>query len=218
VTAAELRIIAELVSSDLKLSSDASEQFKYKVTSYAGVSVFQGDRFAFEHDVYFDYFLSIVLAQNLDAQKSEFLNRALLPREVSEQIAARTRNREGAINHLLSIQLDDDNSKRNAGSLSSDLLSEVGILNGATVTGVYFADVNLGGLKIFDSIFAACQFKRVDFGNTQFLNCTFEGCLGQAIIVDENTLDLRRQNSFLRMDYKASLLDRRAVSSFHPRK
>jgi NACHT domain len=94
VTAMDLRIIAELVCSDLHLSSDASDQFKYKVTSCAGVSVFQTDRFAFEHDVYFDYFLSIVLARNLDRQKSAFLNRALLPREVSEQIAVRIHDKK----------------------------------------------------------------------------------------------------------------------------
>lgn len=215
VTSIELRVIAELVSSELTLSSDASEQFKYKVTSYAGVSVFQGDRFAFEHDVYFDYFLSIVLARDLEAQKLLFLNRALLPREVSEQIAYRISKKHAAINHLFAVQLDNvtlDNSRKNIGSLSSDLLRALGHLKAGTVTGVYFGDVRLDSLRVEDTRFVKCEFRRVDLSNTTFDHCTFEDCLGQALIVDNNTRFL--QSKFLPDNGVQSILIRSMEREF----
>ena len=190
VTATELRLIAELVSAELKLSSDATEQFKYKVTSYAGVSVFQTDRFTFEHDVYFDYFLSIALARNLDAQKMAFLNCALLPQEVSEQIANRISNKSAAIGYLFSIPLDNvslDNSRKNVGSLSADLVSGVRHIKGYTITGVYFWDVRLADLRVDDVRFTRCEFRRTDISGTNFSKCTFDDCLGQSIFVDDST-------------------------------
>jgi len=190
VTAGELRLIAELVCSELNLSSDAAEQFRYKVTSYAGFSVFQADRFAFEHDVYCDYFLSIVLARSLSEGLANFLNRAVLPREVSEQVALRTNNRDAATKFLFSIPLENisaENSRKNIGLLTSDLLRLSGVLKDLAVSGVHFIEVTLSGLKIQNTSFTRCEFKRTDLGDTVLEDCKFDECLGQGLIVNEHT-------------------------------
>ena len=55
----DLRVLAELIAEDSELSSDAARHLVTKITSYAGLSITRSGQFVFEHDVYFDYFLSI---------------------------------------------------------------------------------------------------------------------------------------------------------------
>jgi hypothetical protein len=83
----ELRVLAELIASEFKLSSDAAKQFVTKITSSAGFKT--ADRgtereFTFEHEVYFDYFLTSSLRRQLDRKEStsSIFSRGILPDDV----------------------------------------------------------------------------------------------------------------------------------------
>jgi NACHT domain len=87
----DLRTIAELVSEKFGLDADQASQLRAKVTSYAGFRPRRGRHhsqanFAFEHEVYFDYFLAGAIQRLLRESHSEelvrFFDRGVIPESV----------------------------------------------------------------------------------------------------------------------------------------
>jgi hypothetical protein len=80
LSADDLRTIAELVSEESGLDADQSGQLRAKVTSYAGFRPRAGQEatqasFAFEHEVYFDYFLGSAMQRLLrDGRSGRWLS------------------------------------------------------------------------------------------------------------------------------------------------
>ena len=181
----DLRTIAELVSEKFGLESDQAAQLRAKVTSYAGFRP-RGSRhetqanFAFEHEVYFDYFLGSAIQGLLgDSRFDEllrFLDRGVIPDAVALD-AARALTDDRPLSPALlrcSTGIAFENRRRNLGSLVLAYAREVEPMHDLSLRGLAFIDVASGSAEFHSVIFGDCQFFSADLQGIRFEDCEAE--------------------------------------------
>jgi hypothetical protein len=175
-----LELIADYFSLEHKLSEDQSQQFQTKVTSNAGVSTsdtgFSGEEgaFRFEHDVYFDYFLSRKAQKALTTNSSEFY-KFLQRGQVSPDLmrfTLNTRERaEFAAQILASTASPDigtyETTRRNRGVMASAPLSlHSDFMNNRSIREADFVGVDIGSIS--DTTIYGINFISTNFTNSGF--------------------------------------------------
>jgi hypothetical protein len=188
--AEDLRTVAELVADEAKLPGDAAKQIVTKITSYAGFRTLhtgREQRFQFEHEVYFDYFLCEALrGQMKNASKlGQFLDRGLLPEEVINA-AVDQANANTWLSLLDSIQRATalgDNRRRNAGMLAAACFRARKTLRDMTISLCNFVNTSFEK-AVFESVkFKECRFSGVRLELATFKKCSAEDCFAENIFV-----------------------------------
>jgi hypothetical protein len=171
----DLRVLAELVAEESGLSSDAARQLVTKITSYAGFAMTRAGQFTFEHDVYFDYFLSSVLRRQLQTTLNEsHLDRGILPNEVAEATVDRASVGEMVLLKVVPMldgSLRHENRRRNAGLLVAVAARILGKVLGRRLNHLSMVNVELDSVEFEDVEFADCTFSGVSFKDTKFRRC-----------------------------------------------
>jgi len=177
----DLHTIAELVAERFGLDADQAAQLKAKVSSYAGFRP-RGTRdetqanFAFEHEVYFDYFLGsalqALLREERRAEFVRFLDRGVIPQSVVTD-AVRGLNGKRLDPSLLrcSSGIAFENRRRNLGALVFAYARESGPIRQANIQGLSFFDVASGEATFQNVSFADCQFVSADLQDVVFEAC-----------------------------------------------
>ncbi len=178
----DLRTIAELVSEKFGLDADQAAQLKAKVTSYAGFRP-RGSRpdsqanFAFEHEVYFDYFLGSAIRRLLHesrlAEFVRFLDRGVIPEPVAAD-AVGALAEGGSLSPALlrcSTGIAFENRRRNLGGLILAYAREIAPLENAEIRGLSFFDVTSGKAEFRSVDFRDCQFVSTDLQGIVFEDC-----------------------------------------------
>lgn len=185
LSADDLRTVAELVSEEFGLDADQAGQLRAKVTSYAGFRPRAGREtsqasFAFEHEVYFDYFLGSAMQRFLrDGRFGElvgFLDNGVVPASAAHA-AIRALDGEAAMNPALlrcSAGVTFDNRRRNLGALALAYASDIQALSDLTLQGLSFVDVTSGAAKFQRVKFSNCEFVDVDLQDALFEECDAE--------------------------------------------
>ena len=178
--AEDLRTWTELVAEEFGLGSDEAAQLNAKVTSYAGFRPGPGgghDEFAFEHEVYFDYFLGRavhrLLGESHVDELCDLLERGVLP-EVVARDAVRALETGSPLPEVLTscpTGIRHENRRRNVGALVAAYARDRGPLEGATLRGLSFTDVSLRSGRFSDVDFQNCEFFGVDAGGARFDEC-----------------------------------------------
>jgi hypothetical protein len=182
LSANDLRTIAELVAEEFDLNADQAGQLGAKVTSYAGFRARRGSHasrasFAFEHEVYFDHFLSRALQRLIaEARFDElvtFFDRRIVPEGVAAMSIHALRDDKELDASLLrcSTGVSFENRRRNLGSLLLAYARDVRPLTDATVQGLSFIDVASGAARLSKVQFERCQFIDVDLRGVEFVDC-----------------------------------------------
>lgn len=185
LSAADLRTVAELVAEEFGLDADQSGQLRAKVTSYAGFRPRSGQEasqasFAFEHEVYFDYFLGSAMQRFIrDGHLGElvaFLDKGVVP-ESAAHAAIRALDGEPVLDPALlrcSAGVTFDNRRRNLGALALAYAHDVEPLSDVTLQGLSFIDVTAGAAEFRRVQFNNCQFVGVDLQDAVFDECEAE--------------------------------------------
>lgn len=185
LSADDLRTVAELVSEEFDLDADQSGQLRAKVTSYAGFRPRSGQEasqasFAFEHEVYFDYFLGSAMQRFIrDGRFGElvaFLDKGVVP-ESAAHAAIRPLDGEGTLDSALlrcSAGVTFDNRRRNLGALVLAYAHDIRALNDLVLQGLSFIDVTSGAVEFRRVKLSNCQFVGVDLQNAVFEECEAE--------------------------------------------
>jgi hypothetical protein len=199
LTESDLRTIALLVAEATNLDAGQAIQLETKVTSYAGFRPRRGAHraqatFAFEHEVYFEYFLGRAIGRLLQESRLEelvrFMDRGVIPEAVAAAGVARLGPGHTLDSALLRCPagINFENRRRNLGSLVLASAREAGSLSNVTIRGLSFVDVAAGGGTMRRAIFEACQFVDVDLRGA-----TFEECDAADSEFDGITLDATSQ-------------------------
>lgn len=193
----DLRLIAEFVAVERDISSDSAVQLTTKITSYAGfsTSISGGHRkFNFEHDVYFDYFLSNALKKRLQSKNLangfSFFDRGILPDEVISA-AVIPELADKCITDLSGAGDDSvlhANRRRNIGSILSHALRIVGNVKDISFNHIDFVNLSFGEANFIDCIFRYCRFDDVHLEQVKFKNCASQESVFQAVRVSDDTL------------------------------
>lgn len=186
----EIRTVAELVAEEAKLAGDSARQLVTKITSYAGFRTSrQGreQRFQFEHEVYFDHFLSQALRRRLTlpAEVGSFLDGGLLPEEVITAVV----DVDNAPQWL--ILLDgfqrntalQENRRRNAGTLAAVCFRKVKEIKNRSIKFCQFVNTTFGSASFESVEFRDCRFVGVRLEDATFKNCKLENCLAESLVV-----------------------------------
>ena len=191
----DLRTISELVSERFGLDADQASQLLAKVTSYAGFRPRAGRHhtqanFAFEHEVYFDYFLASALARLLKEKQFEelvrFFDRGVVPESVITSAVHAISGENSLDSTLLSCPtgISFENRSRNLGALVLAFAREITPLQGVSVRSLSFIDVSAGPAIFTGVSFVDCQFIGADL-----CGATFEECEGASSNFDRVKLD-----------------------------
>jgi len=185
----DLRTLTELVSEEFGLGADEAAQLATKVTSYAGFrpgrSGARAD-FAFEHEVYFDYFLARAVQRLLRESRIDdlvlFLDRGVIPETVASAAVHALGDSKAPNEELLraSAGIRYENRRRNLGALVVAYAREIHPLESTTVHGLSFIDLTVGAARFNQVSFENCQFLGIDLSGTIFTDCdalssTFHG-------------------------------------------
>lgn len=135
---------------------------------------------AWEHDVYFAYFLSRPLADvilSADAkQLSRLLRRGRLPEEGAMLVGSLTRHVPGQdLLDLLAAavaaeEIDADRVRRNAGLLAA------GWLAGGEHQGLHLHDLRIGDISLGTAVLRECQVHNVHFAGTDLTSTDLVAC------------------------------------------
>jgi hypothetical protein len=174
----DLQTLTEIVAEEFELGTDEAVQLGTKVTSYAGFrsGVAGGrDEFAFEHEVYFDYFLARALSRLVVDGRLEELNQALDRAVISGTVATSAMGdalREAQLEPLYRCPagIRYENRRRNSGSLLT-AYARLRRVQGVKVEGLSFIDVSFAGSEFHDVSFVKCNFLGADFSDARFVNC-----------------------------------------------
>jgi len=186
----DLRTVAELVADDVGLAGDSAKQLVTKITSYAGFRTSrQGreQRFQFEHEVYFDHFLSKALRRRLTSapELGNFLDGGLLPEEVITAAvdagdASQWLALLGRFQRNTALQ---ENRRRNAGTLAAVCFRILRDIRDWSIGSCEFVNTTFGDAR-FDSVeFRDCRFVGVRLERASFENCRLVNCVADRIIV-----------------------------------
>ena len=199
--AGDLRTVAEIVAEEHGLNSDSAQQLVTKITSYAGFRALnQGAerRFAFEHEVYFDHFLSQSLRKFLplggDGEETgqnalnlgRFLDSSILSEEVIDS-AVDAGNAAEWLTLLDGVQrntLRNDNRRRNLGACVAGCFRRLSSYGNSTVTSCHFVSLSFGGVRLHDIEFRDCRFNVVSLDSAEFVSCRLSGnSMAEKIVV-----------------------------------
>ncbi len=186
----DLRTVAELVVDDVGLAGDSAKQIVTKITSYAGFRTSrQGSeqRFQFEHEVYFDHFLSEALRSRMGnaAELGSFLDGGLLPEEVIGAVV----ERDSASRWLDSLDgfrrasALQENRRRNAGTLAAACFRVGREVKSRTIEFCQFVNTSFGD-AVFDFVeFKECRFVGVRVEAARFRNCKASRSVAESLAV-----------------------------------
>ena len=201
---AELRTVAELVAEEHGLTSDSTQQLVTKITSYAGFRALNqgGDRrFVFEHEVYFDHFLSQSLRNFLPSSDAggngnynsssfgRFLDSSILPEEVIN-FAIGSGRYSTWLELVANVQrntLRNDNRRRNLGAFIAACFRKIPILSQQTIRSCHFVSTSFGSVRLEEVDFRDCRFNIVHLESADFVSCKFSGnTMAEKIVVSRN--------------------------------
>ncbi len=194
LNSSDLKTVAEIVAIEKGLDSDAASQFVTKITSYAGFSTTGAlgqKRFVFEHDVYFDFFLSSALRKRLNTGANfQFLDRGILPAEVIEEaISGSVAQRcVDVLDRQTSDSLLQGNRRLNAGAILSTAFRRLGKVDGGIIRYCEFKNVSFGEATLVGVTFSDCSFKDVHFEMTKFDHCRFLNCFADGLYISDKTV------------------------------
>lgn len=196
----DLRELTDLVSEEFDLDSDGSGQLRTKASSYAGLR--QGEsqsreEFSFEHEVYFDYFLSLalaaVIAEQDDREFGRFLDRAVIPESVASEAVRKADDEIFDSPTMLTCATGPkfENRQRNLGALLVGAARENGAVKDVEGSNLKFVDISLKGCEFSNVHFTNCEFVSARFDGAEFVKCDAESSTFHAISVDdESSLDI----------------------------
>lgn len=193
-SADDLRTAAELIADEVKLAGDSAKQLITKITSYAGFSVSQHGqdrRFQFEHEVYFDHFLSQALHRRLTSadKLGSFLDGGLLPEEVVSAVVD-SGNAQQWLNLLDDVQRNmpqQESRRRNIGTLAVVCFRSVREIANCSIRLCNFVNTSFGDAKFESVMFEDCQFIGVRLDRATFKNCRVENCTASRLAVACNS-------------------------------
>ena len=188
-SAEDLQTVAELVADDQGLAGDSAKQLVTKITSYAGFRISREggeQRFQFEHDVYFDYFLSVALRSRMRSNElGSFLNGGLLPEEVIGAVVDSENAMYwlGALDGFRRSGALYENLRRNTGTLAAACFRAAGVISNRMIEDCDFVNTSFGE-AVFESVeFRGCKFVGVGLGSSRFQDCRTSNCVAQSIVV-----------------------------------
>lgn len=156
---------------------------------------------AFEHDIYYSYFLAEPVARTWTQANVKLLTRLLRRGRLPEEAAAMTGRllRGQSTQPLLSVLSestgmangDAEQVRRNVGALAAGLLDGVPS-DGLTISQFIFGDVTMDGLQLSASTFVRCQFIGTDLSGARITECLADNVEMDRVIVDpqKTTLDI----------------------------
>lgn len=186
----DLRSVAELVADEVRLAGDSAKQLVTKITSYAGFrTARQGrdQRFQFEHEVYFDHFLSEALRRRLTSagELGNFLDGGLLPEEMIVAVVDAD-NAPQWLALLDGFQRNtalQENRRRNAGTLAAVCFRIVREIKDRSIRFCHFVNTTFGDAT-FDAVeFTDCRFVGVRLDRASLRNCAVKNCVAESLIV-----------------------------------
>ena len=186
----DLRTVAELVADEGGLSGDSAKQLVTKITSYAGFRTSrQGreQRFQFEHEVYFDHFLSEALRRRLTsaADLGTFLDGGLL----AEEVIAAVVNADNAtqwlalLDHFQRNTALQENRRRNTGTLAAVCFRAVKETRERSIEFCHFVNTTFGNATFESVEFRDCRFVGVRLEGSSFKNCRVANCVAESLVV-----------------------------------
>jgi len=197
----DLTTLTEMVAEEFKLETDEATQLATKVTSYAGLRPSSGgprEEFAFEHEVYFEYFLTRAIARLLAEGRAQelslFFDRGVVPEAVISSSLRLFDEREGVHSEFLQCPagVRYDNRRRNQGSLVTAYASINGPLFGVEIRDLTFMDIAFEGARFSECVFDSCRFVGVDISSARFEECRAETSTFDAVALSNDTwLDIR---------------------------
>ncbi len=195
----ELRALAEFAADATDLIGDAAQQFIAKISSYHGFRTDSSGgrrRFRFEHEVYFDYFLSNALRVKFTSpiSMSTFIDRGIIPDEIIDS-AIDINNAIYCfelLDHIKRNSVLQENRRQNLGSIIATAIKIVKNIDNINLSYLSFINVSFE-LSIFNNIiFNNCNFNNINLSTTKFYNCKIDNCLITRIIVSDTThLDIK---------------------------
>jgi len=151
---------------------------------------------AFEHEIFFSYFLAKPLVEAFASDDSfvvaSVLRRGRLPRQAGDIAGRNLAGRSGVVLGVLStapeaVSIGGDQVRQNGGCIVAGMLRE-GIPSGATVANLDFVDVDLTRVTCFDLTFQNCSFRGADLRGCLFQNCRGSGVDVTLPLLDEGTI------------------------------
>lgn len=193
----ELQVLVELVAEDEGLGGDEARQVVAKVTSTIGFRTHSGPgsgRFEFDHEVYFDYFLSQALVRHLEQPENLglFFDRGVLP---SDAITAglMAHSAPGFIANVVSpvsAALRHENRRRNAGACVAAYAQQHGPVVDETIRNASFLEVDFGHSVFRNVKFEGCEFTGSRLDRARFEDCDATSSRFQSVVVtNESHLD-----------------------------
>jgi Pentapeptide repeats (9 copies)/NACHT domain len=192
----DLRTLTEMVAEEFELGTDEAIQLSTKVTSYAGLQQSFGgsrDEFSFEHEVYFEYFLTRTIArflrENRFQELSLFFDRGVVPKGVISSSLDLLDRPEGVQVEFLQCPsgVRYDNRRRNYGTLVAAYASRVGPIEGSSFKDLTFMDIVFDGTRFVDCQFDSCRFVGVDLAGARFDRCSAETSIFNAVALDNES-------------------------------
>lgn len=189
---------AEMISDDLDLAPSVIQQIVEKVSSYAFLTTDTSERktYRFEHEVYYGYFLATSLARKIfkggDSLR-QFLPRAVID-DISAQHTARLliENNEsistviGNLSAAVGASFIDYTARENAGKIIAEIIRQTDkVEDEVLVRNMVFQKVNFGKCILRRYVFENCTFSEVDLTSAHLIECSFQNCQLDRIIVRE---------------------------------
>jgi hypothetical protein len=193
----DLATVTELVAEEFGLGLDEATQLTAKVASYAGFRAGGpngADDFAFEHEVYFDYFLASSIQKLLTETRIEelefFFDRGVVP----DTVMATALRHAGADLEALPeavcrcpTGIRYGNRRRNLGTLIATYAHEKGTLRDSVIQNLEFIDIAFGPSTFASVTFDDCLFASVKLNGTTFIECEASSSSLNAIELDNDT-------------------------------
>lgn len=191
----DLQAVTDMVADEFDLSGDDAKQLALKVTSYAGFrpNINGGaDQFAFEHEVYFDYFLGRAIrrmrADDAWSELDQTMDRGVIPQAVFS--VAMHADEDGTLEEKLLNAPSGakyENRRRNYGTAICEAASQGAPLRGIVVRGAAFVDLDMGHARFTEVTFDDVDFVTVDLAGAQFEACDASNASLQAINLSNAT-------------------------------
>ncbi len=193
----ELQVLVELVAEEEGLGGDEARQIVAKVTSTIGFRTRPGPgsgRFEFDHEVYFDYFLSTALIRHLEHPENLglFFDRGVLPDDaILSALGTYSGPRFVAtVMEPVSAALRHENRRRNAGACLAAYARQHGPVAGETIRNASFLEVDFGDATFRDVVFDNCEFTGSRLDRARFDGCDATTSRFQSVVVtNESHLD-----------------------------
>ncbi|MXY07982.1 MAG: NACHT domain-containing protein, partial [Rhodothermaceae bacterium] len=189
---------AGMITEDLKLAPSVIQQIVEKVSSYAFLTTETSERqtYRFEHEVYYGYFLATSLARMI--VKGGDSLRQFLPRAVIDDVLAQHTARWlvqkaesistviGNLSAAVGASFIDYMARENAGKIIAEIIRQTDkVEDEVLVRNMVFQKVNFGKCILRRYVFENCTFSEVDLTSAHLIECSFQNCQLDRIIVRE---------------------------------